>query len=216
MDKEKVLLEMTETGVVAVVRAKDADQAERIADACLQGGVKAMEITFTVPGAHHVIERLTQHYSPEDMLVGAGTVLDPETARVALLSGAQYIVAPSFNPETVRLCNRYRVACMAGAMTVKETLECMEAGVDVVKIFPGELFGPALIKAIHGPLPQAKMMPTGGVNAQNAAAWIKAGAVALGAGSSLVGGAKTGDYADITAKARDLMEAVRKARAELV
>ena len=213
MDKEKVITRIEDRGIVAVVRAQNGDEAKRIAEACLEGGVEAMEITFTVPGAHHVIESLAAAYGSGSMIIGAGTVLDPETARIAILSGAQFVVAPSFNAETVRLCNRYRVACMPGAMTVREVLEAMEAGADIVKLFPGELFGPAAIKAIHGPLPQAKLMPTGGVNVQNAADWIKAGAVALGAGSSLVAGAKTGNYAEITRCAKAFVEAVAQARA---
>jgi 2-dehydro-3-deoxyphosphogluconate aldolase/(4S)-4-hydroxy-2-oxoglutarate aldolase len=212
VDKEQVITRICDRGIVAVVRAETADQAKRIADACLKGGVEAMEITFTVPGAHHVIEELAREFGQGQMLVGAGTVLDPETARIAILSGAQYVVAPSLNADTVKLCNRYRVACMPGAMTVREVVGVMETGADIVKVFPGELFGPAVIKAIHGPLPQAKIMPTGGVTVENAAQWIRAGAVALGAGSSLVAGAKTGDYDDITRKAKAFVEAVARAR----
>jgi 2-dehydro-3-deoxyphosphogluconate aldolase/(4S)-4-hydroxy-2-oxoglutarate aldolase len=213
VDKEKVIMRICDSGIVAVVRAENADQAKRIAGACLEGGVQAMEITFTVPGAHHVIEQLAAEYASGDMLVGAGTVLDPETARIAILSGASYVVSPAFNLDTVRLCNRYRIACMPGAMTIKEVIEAMEAGADIIKIFPGELFGPAMIKAIHGPLPQAKVMPTGGVTVDNVASWIHAGAVALGAGSSLVAGAKNGDYGKITQCAKEFVQAIARARA---
>ncbi|MGI6316919.1 MAG: bifunctional 2-keto-4-hydroxyglutarate aldolase/2-keto-3-deoxy-6-phosphogluconate aldolase [Christensenellales bacterium] len=213
MTKDKVISRICDIGLVAVVRAETGEQARRIADACLEGGVAALEITFTVPGAHHVIEDLAKAYPEGEMILGAGTVLDPETARVAMLSGAQYIVAPSLNPDTVKLCNRYQVPCMPGCMSIREVVEAMEAGADIIKIFPGELFGPKIIRSIKGPLPQARMMPTGGVSVENAKDWIAAGAVALGAGSSLVGGAKTGDYAKITATAREFLAAIKAARA---
>ncbi|MGI6201465.1 MAG: bifunctional 2-keto-4-hydroxyglutarate aldolase/2-keto-3-deoxy-6-phosphogluconate aldolase [Christensenellales bacterium] len=212
MDKEQVLLEIQRTGLVAVVRASGADDAARIAEACLEGGVNALEITFTVPGAHRVLAQLAARYPHGEMLLGAGTVLDPETARIALLEGAQFVVSPSLNPETVRLCNRYRVAVMPGAMSVAEVVSCMEAGADIVKIFPGELFGPQIIKSILGPLPQAKLMPTGGVSLDNAAQWIANGAVALGAGGSLTTGAKDGDYAAVTRTARAFLAAIARAR----
>ena len=189
MDKELVLTKIADSGVVAVVRAENGEKAKKIADACLEGGVPAIELTFTVPFAHKVIEDLAKEYKNGEMILGAGTVMDPETARIAILSGAQYVVSPYFNAETVKLCYRYRVPCMPGALTIKEVVEAMEAGADIVKVFPGEAFGPKNLKAIKGPIPQAKMMPTGGVDVNNVAEWIKAGAVAVGAGSSLTGGA---------------------------
>lgn len=212
MKKEQIITRIRETGLVAVVRAENEDTAVRITEACLAGGVPAIEITFTVPGAHKVIEALASRFNEKEIILGAGTVMDPETARIAILSGAQYIVSPSLNVETVKLCNRYRVACMPGAMTIREVMECMEAGADIVKVFPGELFGPKIIKAIKGPVPQAELMPTGGVSVENAAEWIKAGAVALGAGSSLTGGAKTGDYGKITEIAKQFIQKIREAR----
>lgn len=213
MDKELVLTKICDSGVVAVVRAENGEKAKRIADACLEGGVPAIELTFTVPMAHKVIEELAKEYSGGEMILGAGTVMDPETARIAILSGAQYIVSPYFNAETVRLCNRYRVACMPGAMTIKEVVEAMESGADIVKVFPGEAFGPKILKAIKGPVPQAKMMPTGGVDLGNVGEWIKAGAVAVGAGGSLTKGAKTGDYKAITETAKEFIAKVKEARA---
>lgn len=214
MKKEQVITRIRDTGLVAVVRAENEDSAVRITEACLKGGVPAIEITFTVPGAHKVIEALATRFNEKEIILGAGTVLDPETARIAILSGAKYVVSPSLNVETVKLCNRYRVACMPGAMTIREVLECMEAGADIVKVFPGELFGPQIIKAIKGPLPQAEIMPTGGVTVENAAEWIKAGAVALGAGGSLTAGAKTGDYDKITETAKRFIEKIREARGQ--
>ncbi len=212
MDKEKILTRISDAGIVAVVRAENAETAMRITDACIEGGVAAIELTFTVPGAHRVIEELAKRYTPDEIILGAGTVLDPETARVAILSGAEYIVSPYFNLDTVKLCNRYRLPCMPGAMTIKEVVEAMEAGADIIKVFPGEAFGPKIIKAIKGPIPHAKMMPTGGVDVGNVGEWIKAGAWAVGAGSSLTAGAKTGEYEKITKTAREFIAKIKEAR----
>ena len=213
MKKEEVLKRITECGLVAVVRAESSEQAQKIADACAAGGVAAIEITFTVPGAEQVIRDLSAVYKNGDIIIGAGTVMDAETARTAILAGAQYVVSPYLNVDMVKLCNRYQVPCMPGTMTIKEIVEAMEAGADIVKIFPGELFGPKIIKAVKGPIPYAKMMPTGGVNLDNVQEWIKAGAVAVGAGGSLIKGAKTGDYAAITDTARQFIEKIKAARA---
>ena len=213
MNKLEVLKRLTDCGVVAVVRAENGEQAVKIAEACIKAGIIGIEFTFTVPGAVEIIRTMSARYKPEEIIIGAGTVMDPETARAAILAGAHFVVSPSLNTETVRLCLRYQIACMAGAMTVKEAVECMESGADIIKIFPGNLFGPAIIKAIHGPLPQARMMPTGGVSAENAGEWIKAGAVAVGAGSDLTRGAKTGDYAAIVEVGKKMIEEVRRARA---
>ncbi len=215
MDKEKVITRITDAGIVAVVRASSGEDAIKIAEACIEGGVPAIELTFTVPMAHKVIEQLAARYTNGEIILGAGTVMDSETARIAILSGAEYIVSPYFNADTVKLCNRYRVPCMPGAMTIKEVVEAMEAGADIVKVFPGEAFGPKILKAIKGPIPYAKMMPTGGVDVNNVGEWIKAGAVAVGAGGALTAGAKTGDYADITAKGKEFVQKIKEARASL-
>lgn len=215
MDKEQILTKIQDCGIVAVVRAETTDEAQRIAEACLEGGVSAIELTFTVPHADKVIEFLANKYSPEEMILGAGTVMDSQTARMAMLCGAQYIVSPYFDIETVKLCNRYRMAVMPGVMSVREAVMAMEAGADILKIFPADLFGPKIIKDIKGPLPYAKMMPTGGVTADNAGEWIKAGAVALGAGGSLTAGAKTGDYVLITETAKRFVKNIKAARAEI-
>ncbi len=213
MEKEQVISKLTETGLVAVVRADNADEAIRISDACLDGGCNAIELTFTVPGAHKVIEALAAKYPNGEMLLGAGTVLDSETARIAILSGANYVVSPAFNAEAAKLCNRYRVPYIPGCMTITEVLTAMEAGGDIIKIFPADLFGPKIIKDIKGPLPQAKLMPTGGVDVSNVDQWIKVGAAAVGAGSSLTAGAKTGDYKKITETAKEFIEKIKAARA---
>lgn len=215
MEKEKVIQKITDVGIVAVVRAESADQAKKIADACIAGGVPAIELTFTVPKADKVIAELSDTYSEDEIILGAGTVMDSETARIAILAGAQYIVSPYFDLDTAKLCNRYRIPYMPGCMTIKEVVAAMEAGADIIKIFPGEAFGPKIIKAINGPIPQARMMPTGGVSADNVHEWIKAGAVAVGAGGALTAGAKTGDYAAITAEGKKFVENIKAARAAL-
>ncbi len=202
--KEQVLQMIQDSGMVAVVRGETKEKARAIVESCIEGGIKAIELTFTVPFAHRVIEDLAMQYG-DKILLGAGTVLDPETARIAILSGAKFVVAPHFNPDTTKLCNRYRIANMVGILTVREAVEAMEAGVDILKLFPGDLFGPAFIKDIRGPLPYAKIMPTGGVDISNAGDWIRAGAVAVGAGSSLMKG-------DVKANAAAFMEEIKKAR----
>lgn len=165
-----------------------------------------------MPSALKIIESLAKKYSEGEIIIGAGTVLDKETARAAILAGAKYVVSPCLDVETVQLCNSYDIPCMPGAMTVKEAVDGMKAGADVIKIFPGGLFGPKIIKNFKGPLPQMKMMPTGGVDVDNVADWIKAGAVAVGAGSSLTAGAKTGDYDSIVKIGKRMVAEVKKAR----
>lgn len=158
VDKEKILMKIQDSGIVAVVRAENAEKAMRITEACMEGGVAAIELTFTVPHADKVIESLAAKYTPEEIILGAGTVMDAATARIAMLSGAQYIVSPYFDAETVKICNRYRVAVMPGVMTVTEAVAAMDAGADILKIFPGDLFGPKIIKSVLGPIPYAKMI----------------------------------------------------------
>ncbi len=212
MRKLEVLSRIADAGLVAVIRTESAKQAVSIAEACAEGGVAALEITFTVPGADRVIAELARRCSPQ-ILIGAGTVLDPETARIAILSGAQFVVSPALNPQTARLANRYQVPYLPGAGTIREIVEAMECGAEIIKVFPGETLGPAFVKAVKGPLPQAPLMPAGGVSLENAHAWIQAGCVALGVGGNLTACAKTGDYRSITASARRFIEIIQQARA---
>jgi 2-dehydro-3-deoxyphosphogluconate aldolase / (4S)-4-hydroxy-2-oxoglutarate aldolase len=212
LPKQKVLGKIVDSGLVAVVRAESSEQASRIAEACAQGGVGAIEITFTVPGALGVIADLAGREVAKNILIGAGTVLDPETARAAILAGAQFIVGPNVSAETARLCNRYEVPYMPGASTVTEIVAAMECGAEIIKVFPGELLGPGFVKAVMGPLPQARLMPTGGVSVENAPEWIRAGCVAVGAGGNLTAGAKRGDYQSITDLARQFIAKIREAR----
>jgi 2-dehydro-3-deoxyphosphogluconate aldolase/(4S)-4-hydroxy-2-oxoglutarate aldolase len=211
--KIEVLGKIVASGLVAVIRANNPDQAARIAEACALGGVAAVEITFTVPGATGVIEHLAKR-SLGQILLGAGTVLDPETARIAILAGAQFVVGPALDPETARLCNRYQVPYIPGAGTIGEVIAAMECGADIVKVFPGEILGPSFVKAVKGPLPQASLMPTGGVSVENVGDWIKAGSVAVGVGGNLTAGAKTGDFASITQLARQFVGKIKEARAQ--
>ncbi len=210
--KLTVLNRVLASGLVAIVRTDSADQAARIAEACAEGGVAALEVTFTVPGATAVIEDLAKRYDPAEMSIGAGTVLDPETARIATLVGAQFLVSPALNTDTARLANRYQIPYMPGVATPREAVEALECGCDILKVFPGETLGPTFLKAVRAPLPQAALMPTGGVSIDNVAGWIAAGAVAVGVGGHLIAGAKTGDYASITVLAKRFLEAIREAR----
>ena len=212
LQKIETLTKIVDSGLVAVVRAESSEQAARIADACAEGGVGAIEITFTVPAAAAVIAGLAQRDAARNILIGEGTVLDAETARTAILAGAQFVVGPSLNLEAARLCNRYQIPYMPGAGTLTEIVEAMECGADIVKVFPGETLGPAFVRAVKGPLPQACLMPTGGVSIENVAEWIRAGCVAVGVGGNLTAGAKRGDFHSITELARQFIAKIRQAR----
>ena len=210
MDKIDIIKRIMDDKLVAVVRAESKEQGLKIVDAVQKGGIKLIEVTMTVPGAVDIIASLAQAYKGKDVVIGAGTVLDSETARMCILAGAQFVVSPSFNAGTSTLCNRYRVPYLPGAMTVNEIVECLEHGADIIKLFPGNLYRPETIKDFKAPLPQANFMPTGGVSVDNIAQWVKAGAVAIGVGGSLTAGAKTGDYDAITREAQRFIEALTK------
>lgn len=212
IEKLETLRRITEVGVVAVVRADNSEMAEKISKACIEGGISAIEVTFTTPGADKVISTLKEKFSNDELIVGAGTVLDSETARIAILAGAKYIVSPGFDLETAKLCNRYQIPYMAGCMTITEIIKAMEAGVDIVKLFPGSAYGPSIVKDIKAPLPQAPIMPTGGVSLDNVDQWIKNGCVAVGVGGSLTAGAKTGNYEEITRLSKEFVAKVKEAR----
>ena len=216
MKKEQVLAKMKEDCLVAVVRAKDLEQGEKVVDAIIAGGINFIEITMTMDEGNPVefIAKMAEKYRDnKDVVIGAGTVLDPETARAVILAGANYVVSPDLNADTIRMCNRYRVPMLPGVMTPTEAITALECGCDVIKIFPGNIMGPAAISSFKGPLPQGEFMPSGGVDVDNVDKWIKAGAYAVGTGSSLTKGAKTGDFAAVTAKAQEFVKAVAAARA---
>jgi 2-dehydro-3-deoxyphosphogluconate aldolase/(4S)-4-hydroxy-2-oxoglutarate aldolase len=185
MSKELNLQRVLDTGIVAVVRSPDSDQLVEVCKALADGGVTVVEITMTVPDALDVV-RAVRRALGDRVLLGAGTILDPETARAALLAGAEYLVAPTVNLDVIRLCQRYDKLVMPGAFTPTEALTAWEAGADIVKIFPAEVLGPAYFKALRGPLPQIRLMPTGGVDLNTAAKFLQAGACCLGVGSQLV------------------------------
>ncbi|NRT76605.1 bifunctional 4-hydroxy-2-oxoglutarate aldolase/2-dehydro-3-deoxy-phosphogluconate aldolase [Clostridium beijerinckii] len=212
MRREEVLKNIKEAGVVAVVRGDSKEEALKIVDAVSKGGIKVMELTMTVPNPVEVIKEVAEKYKDTDVIVGAGTVLDSETARACILAGAQFIVSPSLDIDTLKLCNRYKILVMPGVMTVKDAITAFEYGVDVVKIFPANLYGPSVIKSFKGPLPQGDFMPTGGVSIANLHEWIEAGAFVVGTGGDLTKGAKTGDYNLVQRTAKEFMDAYRKAK----
>lgn len=216
MSRQEVLDRIREVGIVPVVRAESADEAGRAIAAIMAGGVPVLEITMTVPGAVRLIEDLSRRFGAE-AVVGAGTVLDPETARACILAGAQFVVSPSTNVATIACCRRYGVPVMPGALTPTEVVAAWEAGADMVKVFPcSALGGASYIKALKAPLPQIDLIPTGGVNLQTAADFIKAGSTALGVGADLVDlkALREGKDALLTDRARQLVEIVRAARGQ--
>ena len=208
------LTRVLNSGIVAVIRASSGEVLGDVAEALLAGGVDCMEITFTVPKAHRVLETVADRRG-DKVLLGAGTVLDPETARTAILAGARFIVAPTVNLRTIELCKRYTALVMPGAFTPTEILTAWEAGADIVKVFPSEVTGPAYLKAVRAPLPQIRLMPTGGVTLQTAAEFLKAGACALGIGGSLVSAeaVRNRDWAGIEGLARQFVAIGRQTRA---
>lgn len=213
MKKFEVISKLADNGVVAVIRAESVEKAVLLGKAISEGGIRGLEITFTVPHADEVIEQLIK--DKVDALVGAGTVLDATTCRYAIIKGAQFIVSPAFDKEVCEICNLYQVPYFAGCMTPTEIITAMKAGVDVIKVFPGDVVSPQYFKDIHGPLPQANLLPSGGVSLDNIKDWIKNGAVAVSAGSSLTAPAKTGDYEGVKKEAKKFVDEVKKARESL-
>jgi len=214
MNKKEVLQRIEEVGVVPVVRASSAEEAMQVIEAIKAGGVSVLEITMTVPRAVRVIEQVADRFGAE-VVVGAGTVLDAETARACILAGATFVVSPSLNTGTIELCRRYSVAVMPGALTPTEVVTAWQAGADVVKVFPcGALGGAKYLKSLKAPLPQIEMIPTGGVSLQTVAEFIEAGALALGVGADLVDtkAIRAGQPEKVTEAARAYVAAVRAAR----
>jgi len=216
MDHQKGLDIIRHTGVIAIMRTQSSEQLLRAADAIREGGVRAIEVTMTTPGALAVIEQATARYqrADQEVLFGAGTVLDAESARAAILAGAQFIVAPSFSPGLVEICRRYSVPVMPGAYTPTEIVTAWECGADMVKVFPAGVGGPALIKALKAPLPQIELVPVGGVKLENTADFVRAGAAAVGVGSALINQKllDSQDFGTLTERARRFMEEVVRGR----
>ena len=215
MAKQETLQTILETGILPIIRTDTAEQALRAAEAVHRAGIKVLEVTMTVPGALRVLEKVADEFGGE-MILGAGTVLDSETARSCMLAGAEFFVTPALNRATIDICNRYSKCIMAGALTPTEALQAWEAGADMVKIFPvGMVGGPSYIKALKAPLPQILMIPTGGVTLANAKAFFEAGASAIAVGSELVDRASldSGDFSKIESTAKAFAAIVADYRA---
>jgi 2-dehydro-3-deoxyphosphogluconate aldolase/(4S)-4-hydroxy-2-oxoglutarate aldolase len=217
MSRQTTLQRILDGGIVAVVRSESPDRLVEVVRALAEGGVTSAEITLTVPDAIEVIRQVRKALG-DSIVLGAGSVLDPETARAALMAGAEYIVSPSTNLDVIRLCKRYGKAAMPGAFTPTEVVTAWEAGADVVKIFPSDLGGPSYIRALRAPLPQIRMMPTGGVDLSTAEAFLKAGACCLGVGSSLVEtkAVASGDFGRLRDLAGQFVSVVRRFRGDPV
>jgi len=215
VSREEVLAQIEQTGVVAVIRASDSAQLMDVVSALAAGGVTCTEVTMTTPNALEVIAEAAKNFAGK-CVIGVGTVLDAETARAAILAGAEFVVSPILNLGVIEICRRYSKAVVPGAFTPTEIVTAWQAGADLVKVFPATKLGPEFFKDMKGPLPQIKLTPTGGVNLDNAAAFIKAGAVALGVGSSLVSkkALAAGDFAAIEKTAAAFIKTVAQARAE--
>lgn len=217
MTSKEILSSITEIGIVPVVRTSSAESAILAVEAIYHGGIRAAEITMTVPGAVRALEKVADRFGGKIML-GAGTVLDPETARICMLAGAEFFVTPSLRVSVIEMAKRYSKVVCPGALTPTEILTAWEAGADVVKVFPcGNVGGAKYIKALKGPFPQIEMIPTGGVNLETAGDFLKAGACALGVGGELVDGKtiQQGRYDVIEERARQFLAAIAKARAEI-
>jgi 2-dehydro-3-deoxyphosphogluconate aldolase / (4S)-4-hydroxy-2-oxoglutarate aldolase len=217
MDKGQILASILEIGVVPVVRTQSAESALKSIDAIYRGGIRSAEITMTVPGAIRALEKVADQFG-DSIMLGAGTVLDPETARACMLAGARFFVTPALNLRTIEIAQRYSLPIMPGALTPTEVVTAWEAGADAVKIFPASAVGGAkYIKALKGPFPQIEMIPTGGVNLETAADFLRAGACAIAVGSELIDAQtiKEGRYEVFEERAARYLEIVRKTRAEL-
>ncbi|RHW51178.1 bifunctional 2-keto-4-hydroxyglutarate aldolase/2-keto-3-deoxy-6-phosphogluconate aldolase [Bombilactobacillus bombi] len=215
MQKTETINALECAGVVAVVRGDSQDQAYQTAIACIKGDIKAIEMTFTAPAADQNITRLVQEYAADaEVVIGAGTVLDPITARIAILAGAKFIVSPSFNQDTALLCNEYQIPYLPGCMTITEVQTAMRYGAEIIKAFPGNVLGQKFVKAIKAPLSQVNIMPTGGVNLENMHEWFAAGVVAVGAGSNLTGAAAQNDFAAVTQQAQAYHQELLRIRSE--
>jgi len=211
--REGIVRQIADGGVVAVIRLQDGSKLRAVVNALARGGITALEVTMTVPRAIELIAEIAPSLPP-GFLLGAGTVVDPDTARAAVKAGARYIVSPVFRPAVVEAAHAAGAAAMPGCFSPTEILAAWDAGADVVKVFPATALGPAYFKDLKGPMPQVRLMPTGGVSLENAAEWIRAGAVAVGVGGALVDPklVAAGDFAGITERARRFVERVRQAR----
>lgn len=215
MVKIRVLEAINKCGVVAVVRGTTKEIGIKIAESCINGGVNAIEITYTNKFANEIIKELSEKYiNCKDIVIGAGTVLDAETARIAILAGAQYVVSPSFNKETAKLCNRYNIPYIPGVMTINEIVSAYESGVDIIKLFPGNAFGKGYISSVKAPLPHVNIMVTGGVNLENIDEWSKAGAAIVGIGGELNKLGEEGKFNEISLICKEYINKFNGARSK--
>ncbi|GAX00269.1 bifunctional 2-keto-4-hydroxyglutarate aldolase/2-keto-3-deoxy-6-phosphogluconate aldolase [Secundilactobacillus mixtipabuli] len=209
MKRMMLLNKLQHVGVISVVRAESPEKAEKIAEAVLNGGVMGIELTYTVPHADQVITDLVKKFAKTDAVIGAGTVLDATSARLAIIAGADFIVSPTFDIATAKMCNLYQVPYIPGVFTPTEAQLAMSYGSEVVKLFPGSLATPGAIKELKGPFPYISVMPSGGVTSENLSDWFEAGALVVGAGSNLVGPAQNNDFEGVTRNAQKYMVALR-------
>ncbi|KRL71306.1 bifunctional 2-keto-4-hydroxyglutarate aldolase/2-keto-3-deoxy-6-phosphogluconate aldolase [Lentilactobacillus parakefiri] len=210
MNRVQNLQKIVDAGIIAVGRADTPEKAEALSKAAIKGGVMGIELTFTVPHADQVIAKLTEELP--DGVIGAGTVLDVASARLAMMAGAGYIVSPTYDPDIAKLCNLYQVPYLPGCSSMTEMQRALEGGSDIVKLFPASVAGPSMIKAVKAPFPQINVMPTGGVDLDNLDQWFAAGAVCVGAGGNLVGPGETGDYDQVTENAKAYIKKLNEIR----
>lgn len=213
MHKYTILKQLHNNYLVAVVRGKSQEDAQLMIDQIIKGGIKNIEVTFTTPGAEHVIQHL-QQYADDTVVIGAGTVLDAHTARIAILNGAKYIVSPNFDGDIAQLCNLYSIPYLPGCGSVTEITDALKSGVDLIKVFPGDVLGSDFIKAVHGPIPNVAMMPSGGVSLDNMDEWYQKGAYAIGIGGGLTKGAKDGSDEIIYKNTRKFVECFEHIRGD--
>ena len=216
MRKQKIALSMKNEGIIAVIRTEDSDKAMKLTEACLKGGISSIEITTTVPRAHRVIEKLSEEFRDSGAIIGAGTVLDTETARIAIMSGAEYIVSPCFSEDVVRMCNRYGILSCPGVSSARDIEAALTAGADFLKLFPGNVYGPQFVRDMRGPFPNAEFIVTGKCSYDNMGEWIKAGASAVGLGAAILAPADSGDYKGVTENAKKFISRMREIKDALI
>lgn len=209
MKRYNILQQMINSGVVAVVRANSPEKATKIVDAIIDGGIKSIELTYSVPQANEVIKELKDKYKDKGIIIGAGTVLEPISARLAIIAGAQFIVSPCFDKEVAMLCNLYQVLYIPGVLTPSEVKIALEYGSEVIKLFPGDVSGAKMIKDLKGPFPDLNILPSGGVNVDNIADWIKSGATMVSAGTSLSAPAEKDDFNQVSINAKTFLNSYR-------
>ncbi|MGF2029075.1 bifunctional 4-hydroxy-2-oxoglutarate aldolase/2-dehydro-3-deoxy-phosphogluconate aldolase [Lactococcus lactis] len=212
MQRAELLNKVIQSGVVSVVRAESGEKALKIVEAVVSGGITSIELTYSVPRANEVISDLVAKYLGTDVVIGAGTVLDPTSARLAIVAGAQFIVSPSFNKEVAKICNLYQIPYVPGILTPLEAQKALEYGSELIKLFPGDITGPKMIQDLKGPFPYINILPSGGVNVDNVAEWFAAGAVAVSAGGGVTAPAANNNYSAVTENAKKFMAALRQLR----